>query len=141
MDLAPDHADDLSSTDDSSALEPDRFRSYWTPEVLGLAGFAMAVASMLGFGVLSGGIVYALSTEAGPPSDALRLAAGLVGAAFATIPLLLGLEAVRNLLEDDPLWVAAVARATVLLAGIVVFLRLAQTLAQTLADGAGYVNY
>jgi hypothetical protein len=129
--------------DDELDPQPDRFRSYWTPEVLGLVGFALAVGSMLGAGVLSGAILAALGTEAGtqtPPS--VQVLAGLLGAAFAALPLLLGLEAVRNLLEDDPLWVAALARATVLLAGIVVFLRLAQTLAQTVSEGGSpYFGY
>lgn len=62
---------------------------YRTPEVLGLAAFALAVA------------------------------------ALGTIPLLLGLEAVRLLLEDDPLWVSAVTRGAVVLAVVVVVLRLA----------------
>ena len=128
--------------DDAVDPEPDRFRSYWTPEVLGLVGFALAVGSLLGSAALSGGILAALATDPGTPTtDGVRLAAGLLGAAFAAIPLLLGLEAVRNLLEDDPLWVAAIARATVLLAGIVVFLRLAQTLAQAVSGGGSPYFY
>ena len=129
--------------DDQLDPQPDRFRSYWTPEVLSLVGFALAVGSMLGAGVLSGGILAALGTDPNMQvSDTVQVLAGLLGAAFAAIPLLLGLEAVRNLLEDDPLWVAALARATVLLAGIVMFLRLAQTLAQAVSDGGSpYFGY
>lgn len=115
--------------------------SYRTPEVLGLAAFALGLVTLLGFGLLSGQVVLALADQAGPPSQALQVLAGLTGAALASIPLLLGLEATRLLLEDDPLWVSAVARAAVVLGAIGVLLRLGHVLVQSLADNPSYVGF
>lgn len=132
----------MEPTHDEDVLEQEsRMSGYRTPEVLGLAAFALGLAALLGFGLLSGNIVLALSDGAGPPSRSLQLLAGLVGAALGAIPLILGLEATRQLLEDDPLWVSAVARAAVVLGGIVVLLRLFHVLVQSLSDGGQYVGF
>lgn len=127
--------------DDEQDAEPGRFEAYRAPEVLAPAGFALAVASLLGYGLLSGNIVVVLASGgSAPPSTQVQVAAGLVGAALAAIPFLMGLEAVRQLLEDDPLWVRGLARATVVVGGLVVLLRLAHALATALADGP-YLGY
>lgn len=124
--------------DDDRLEQPRPLSDYRSPEVLAPTAFALAVAALLGgFGLLSGSIVLAL-TDASQPSQAANVLAALLGAALAAIPLLMGLEAVRNLLEDDPLWVSALARASVLLGGIVVLLRLAHTLVYLLGDGPAY---
>ena len=129
------------ATDDDLDLPQRRFEGYRTPEVLAPAGFALAVASLLGFGVLNGSIVLILAAGDGAPSTAVQVAAGLLGAALAAIPFILGLEAVRHLLADDPVWLVGLSRATVLLGAIVVILRLLQTLAQAIAGGSPYVTY
>ena len=140
--MEPLHGHDQEHELDEDGLDTgSRLDSYRNPEVLGLAGFALAVASLLGFGVLNGTIVLILAAGEGPPSTGVQVAAGLLGAALAAIPLLLGMEAVRNLLEDDPVWVSGVARAAVLLGAIVVVLRLLQTAAQAISNGSPYVNY
>ena len=114
---------------------------YRTPEVLGLAAFALGLATLLGFGLLSGQVVLALAPQGGPPSQTLQVLAGLTGAALAAIPLLLGLEATRQLLDDDPLWVAAVARAAVVLGGAAVLLRLAHGAIAAMADNPGFYGF
>ncbi len=115
--------------------------SYRSPEVLGLAAFALAVVALLGFGLLSGQVLLALADQSGPPSQTLQVLAGLTGAALAAVPLLLGLEATRLLLEDDPLWVSAVARAAVVLGAAAVLLRLGHVLIQALADSPSLYGF
>ena len=128
--------------DDEQVLEPDgALAGYRTPEVLAPAAFALALASLLGFGLLSGSIVLSLSTGVGPPSPTLQALAGLLGAALAAIPLLMGLEAVRHLLDDDPLWVSGLARASVLLGAVVVTLRLLHTLAYAVGENPQYAGF
>jgi len=89
---------------------------------------------VLGFGLLSGQVVLALAEQPGPPSQALQVLAGLTGAALAAVPLLLGLEATRLLLEDDPLWVSAASRGAVALGAVAVLLRLGHVAIQALAQ-------
>ena len=128
--------------DDDLDAPPSRLDSYRSPEVLAPAGFAIAVAALLGYGLLSGTILLVITADgAGVPSNGAQAAAGLLGAALAAIPFLMGLEAVRNLLEDDPLWVRGLARATVLLGGFVVLLRLAHTAIVALAENPQYFGY
>lgn len=120
-------------------LEQNRLlSSYRSPEVLGLAAFALGVVALLGFGLLSGQVVLALSDRPGTPNQTLQVLAGLAGAALAAIPLLMGLEATRQLLEDDPLWVSAVARAAVVLGAVAVLLRLAHVVVVAMAGGPSY---
>lgn len=125
--------------DDGPDSSPSALSAYRSPEVLGLAGFALAVSALLGFGLLSGNLL--LSVFDGPPSQGRLVAAGLLGAALGGVPLLMGLDATRHLLEDDPLWVSAVARAAVLLGAAVIVLRLAHTAAAALTDNPGYALY
>ena len=131
--MEPTHEDDVVESE-------SRLSGYRTPEVLGLAAFGLGIAALLGFGLLSGNIVLALS-DAGPPTRGIQLLAGLLGAALVAIPLILGLEATRQLLEDDPLWVSAVARAAVVLGAVVVVLRLFHVLVQALSDGGQYIGF
>lgn len=122
-------------TDDEDVVEQDSHLSgYRTPEVLGLAAFALGVVALLGFGLLSGQVLLALADGPGPPGRTLQVLAGLTGAALAAIPLLLGLEATRLLLDDDPLWVAAVARGAVVLGAVAVLLRVGHVVVQSLAE-------
>ena len=125
-------------TDDDDLVESSTGSGYRTPEVLGLAAFALGVVALLGFGLLSGQVVLALTDQPGPPSPTLQVLAGLTGAALAAIPLLLGLEATRLLLDDDPLWVSAVARGAVVLGATAVLLRLGHVVIQALADSPAY---
>jgi hypothetical protein len=115
--------------------------SYRAPEVLGLAAFALGLAALLGFGLLSGQVVLALAEQSGPPTKTLQVLAGLTGAALAAIPLLLGLQATRLLLDDDPLWVSAVSRAAVLLGAVAVLLRLGHVLIAALADSPSFYGF
>lgn len=93
----------METLTDHEDLEQDgRLSSYRPPEVLGLAAFALGVAAVPGFGLLSGQVLMALGGQGGP-SQTLQVLAGLVSAALAARPLLMGLEATRLLLEDDPL--------------------------------------
>lgn len=132
------HDDDLGPGEDQAG----RFESYRAPEVLAPAGFAIALAALLGYGLLSGTILLVLTAgDNGQQGAGAQVATGLLGAALAAIPLLMGLEAVRNLLEDDPLWVRGLARATVLLGGFVVLLRLLHTAAVAVADNSQYFGY
>jgi len=126
--------------DDDVELPENRLAGYRTPEVLGLAAFALGLASLLGFGLLSGQVLLALSAEPGPPSQTLQVLASLLSAGLAAVPLLLGLEATRLLLDDDPLWVSAVARAAVVLSAVAVLLRLGHVLVQALADSPSYLG-
>lgn len=119
-------------------LEPRTLSAYRSPEVLGLAAFALGVVALLGFGLLSGQVLLALSDQPGAPSQTLQVLAGLVSAALAAIPLLMGLEATRQLLEDDPLWVSAVARGAVVLGAVAVVLRLGHALIQALAGSPSF---
>ena len=125
--------------DDEPDSRPSTLSAYRSPEVLGLAGFALAVSALLGFGLLSGNIL--LSVFDGQPSEGRQIAAALLGAALGGVPLLMGLDATRHLLDDDPLWVSAVARAAVLLGAVVIVLRLAHTAAALLGDNPGYAVY
>jgi len=125
--------------DDEPDTPPSALSAYRSPEVLGLAAFALSLSALFGFGLLSGSIL--LSVYDGPPSEGRQIAAALLGAALAGIPMLMGLDATRHLLDDDPVWVSAVARAAVLLGGLVILLRLAHTLVAVLSDNPGYVTY
>jgi hypothetical protein len=122
--------------------EPGNGSLYTAPEVLAPAGFALALASLLGFGLMTGNVLLALSdAQQGPPSALLQVLAGLLGAALGVVPLVMGLIAVRDLLEDDPLWVSGLARATVILGAIVVVLRLFHTAVAALSGGSPYFGY
>ena len=127
--------------DDEPDAPPSRLEPYTRPEVLGIAAFVLAVASLLGFGVFNGSIVLILTETNGPPSSAAMVGAGLLGVALASLPVWMGLAAVRNLLEDDPLWTAAVARAAVLVGLVAVVMRLATTAAQAAGGGSHFITY
>jgi len=124
-------------TDDDLDEQESRLSGYRTPEVLGLAAFALGLVAVLGFGLLSGQVVLALAEQPGP-SQTLQVLAGLTGAALAAIPLLLGLEATRLLLDDDPLWVSAVSRGAVVLGAVAVLLRLGHVVIQALAESPSF---
>jgi hypothetical protein len=127
--------------DDTPDPEPSRLADYLAPEALAPAGFVLALTCLLGSGLLSASILLAFSDELGEPSRGLRVGVQLAGAAIAAAPLLMGLAAVRRLLDDHPLWVAGLARATVLLAGVAVLARLLHALVAGVSDGNQFFGY
>lgn len=124
--------------DDRSPAPPSR---YAAASVLALAAFVLAVASLLGFGLLNGSSFIAPAFDDVGPQDQTAVLSGLLGAALALLPVGLGLRAVAVLDDDDPDWTATLARAAVVVAGASIALRLAVTLVQATTDSAVFVRF
>jgi hypothetical protein len=105
------------------------------PAALAIASLVLATLSLSGFGLLNGAsYVYPLGQNAG---EATRVAlAGLLGAGFALVPVLLAAMAQRRTHPGDPSWVPRLAQAGLLLGLLAFVLRLVMT-ATTLAEVAG----
>jgi EamA domain-containing membrane protein RarD len=97
---------------------------YGAPDVQALVSIVLAVASLCGFGLLNGSYYFLQYIQ---PADAQKtrvVLSALLGAAFALLPIWLGWRAGARVLTSDPRWVAAVARAAVVLGLISLVLRL-----------------
>jgi uncharacterized protein YacL len=98
--------------------------SFGAPEVQSLVAFVLALMSMGGIGLVNGSYYLFTSISADTDYKTQNVAAALLGAAFALIPVALGWRASARVLETDPRWVATFARAAVILGLLSVVLRL-----------------
>ena len=96
------------------------------PAALAVGALVIGTLSLGGFGLLNGAnYIYPLTDGIG--SAARAVLAGLLGAAFALVALVMGFHASRRTHPGDPAWVPRVARAGVLIAGTALVLRLIAT--------------
>lgn len=110
---------------DEDASEPARrsvLRAVTAPEALALAALVLGGISLLGIGLLNGMTFLPPSYDQGPPERADLVAAALLGAGLALVPVGLGAWALRRLPDDSPSRVTA--GAAVVVAGVSVLLRL-----------------
>ena len=123
-----------------SVLEVDD--AFFAPSTLALTAFVLAVTSVSGFGFLNGFAYVALAVGGGVNGAGNGLAAGLVGAVLALIPVGLGLRAHGRLLPEDASWVGPLARAAVLLGLLSLLLRLVGTTLLAAQDaGPGFTRF
>lgn len=112
--------------------------TYGAPAVLALVAFVTAVASFFGFGLMNGTtyVIPLLSSFDGGNNNRVVVAA-LLGAGLALIPVALAWRAGSHLLDSDPRWVAAVARAALVLGLASGVLRLVVAVLTAAHDGPG----
>lgn len=96
------------------------------PAALAVAALVLGTLSLGGFGLLNGAN-YVLPFTEGQSSTTRTVLAGLLGAALALVPVVLGSVASRRTHPGDPAWVPRLAQAAVLVGGIAVVLRLVAT--------------
>ena len=96
------------------------------PAALAIGAVVIASLSLGGFGLLNGSN-YVLPLTQGMSSTARTVLAGLLGAALALVPVVLGVMARGRTRPGDPAWVARLAQAGVLLGGAAFVLRLVAT--------------
>jgi hypothetical protein len=112
--------------------------SFGAPEVQAVVAFVLAVVSLLGYGLLAGGLYFYFSTPSA--ADDLRtrnVLASVLGAVFALVPVVLGWRASARTLPSDARWVGPLARAAVLLGLIAVVLRLVLAVLAASSGDAG----
>jgi hypothetical protein len=128
--------DDTIGDDEPEALG-DAFDA---PNVLAIVAFVLAVLSFAGFGLMNGSAY--VTPEAVNEAQTGRLVFSLiVGAALALVPVGLGWHAASRTLEDDPSWVATLARSAMLIGLASMLLRLVIAVIQASQDGAiGYLR-
>lgn len=108
------------------------------PAALAVGAIVMGTLSLGGFGLLNGASYIYPLTE-GMSSPARAVLAGLLGAAFALAAVVMGSVAGRRTHPGDPAWVARLARASVLVAGLAFVLRLVSTaIAAVEVSSSGY---
>lgn len=96
------------------------------PAALAVGALVIGTLSLGGLGLLNGAnYIYPLTDGIG--SAARAVLAGLLGAAFALVAVVLGSLASRRTHPGDPAWVPRIAQAGVLIAGIAFVLRLIAT--------------
>ena len=98
--------------------------SFGAPDVQAVVAFVLGIVSMLGFGLLSGAPYAFQSFSAGDSFRTRNILAALIGAGFALVPVILGWRASARVLATDPRWIAALARAAVILGLLSLVLRL-----------------
>lgn len=131
-DTADDELDDPWHDQIAEAQE-----SYGGPEVLAVVAFVMAVASFLGFGLMTGTTYVAPLLSQGADDNSTRVVIGiLVGAALAMIPVWLGWRASSRALDSDPKWVLPIARAAIILGLLAGALRLVVAVLSAAQDGS-----
>ena len=96
------------------------------PAALAIGAVVLATLSLGGFGLLNGAS-YILPLTQGMSSTARTVLAGLLGAAFALAPVVMGVVARSRTHPGDPAWVTRVAQAGVLLGCTAFVLRLVAT--------------
>ena len=108
------------------------------PAALAIASVVLATLSLGGFGLLNGAS-YVIPLTQGLPSTARTVLAGLLGAAIALAPVVLGGMARSRTHPGDPDWVARVAQAGDLIGLLALVLRLVATAASAVqAADSGY---
>lgn len=96
------------------------------PAALAVGALVIGTLSLGGLGLLNGAnYIYPLTDGIG--SAARAVLAGLLGAAFALVAVVMGSLASRRTHPGDPAWVPRIAQAGVLIAGIAFVLRLIAT--------------
>lgn len=101
-----------------------RRRTEWFPApALALAAGLLAWAVLSRAGLFDGSTYISLSGNEPGLDNSRQVAAGLLGAAMALLPVVLGVRAVRLATEEHPSWVVPVARAAVLVGLLAVVLR------------------
>lgn len=112
--------------------------TFGAPEVQAVVAFVLAIVSLLGYGLLAGGLYFYFNASSDP--DGLRtrnVLAALLGAAFALLPVVIGWRASASVLPSDPRWVGALARAAVILGLLAVVLRLVLAVLAAAATDTG----
>lgn len=132
-------SDDVLGPDDPA---PRRTAAYGLPGVLALTAAALALASLLGLGLLNGS-AYVDPSLADPTADgrARAVAGTLVGAALALLPIGLGLLGARRGDDDGVAWAADLARAAVLVAALSRAGRVAAAVLLAVGDGPAFPRF
>ncbi|MBK5306813.1 MAG: hypothetical protein JJD92_09025 [Frankiaceae bacterium] len=110
---------------------------FGAPDIVAVVAFVLAVASVFGFGLLSGS-TYSVPFIDGVSNDGNKAAlvtGTILGAVLALIPAWLGWRASSRSLPADPRWVVVLARSAVVLALTSGFLHLVVAVLQAAQDG------
>lgn len=128
--------DEADDTDDGIGDEPEALTdSFDTPHVVAVIAFVLAILSFAGFGLMNGS-AYVTPHLTNDPQTGRLVFALVVGAALALVPVGLGWHAASRTLEDDPQWVATLARSAMLIGLASMLLRLVIAVIQASQDGS-----
>lgn len=120
---------DEPTTDDDELDDPwhdqlvEVSDEYGAPEVQALTAFVLGVATLFGYGLLSGS-TYLFQYVANEPQKTRVVLSALLGALLALLPIWLGWRAAARTLPGDARWIGTLARAAVLLGLLSLVLRL-----------------
>src|SRR3954465_2478592 len=95
--------------------EPEAMReAFDAPQILSLVAFVLAVLSFAGFGLMNGS-AYITPLITNEDQNGRLVFALVLGAALALLPVGLGWHAASRTLDDDPPWIATLARSAMVL--------------------------
>ena len=89
--------------------------TFGAPEVQSLVAFVLAVLCLGGRGLVQGGNYLFISLSAESDLKTRNIVSAVLSAAFTLLPIVLGWRVSARVLATDPRWVAALARAAVIL--------------------------
>src|SRR3954468_10498966 len=128
--------------DDDYDDEPEAIReAFDAPQIMSIVAFVLAVLSFAGFGLMNGS-AYISPLITGEDQNGRVVFALVLGAALALLPLGLGWHAASRTLDDDPPWIATLARSAMVLGLGSMALRLVIAIIQSAQEGAtGFVRF
>ena len=112
-----DPADDVvgDELDDDYDDETEAIReTFDAPQIMSIVAFVLAFLSFAGFGLMNGS-AYVTPLLTNEDESGRAVVALVVGAALALLPVGLGWHAASRTLDDDPPWIATLARSAMLL--------------------------
>jgi hypothetical protein len=98
--------------------------TFGAPEVQSIVAFVLSIVATTGLGVLNGTAYVFTSLSAESEFKTRNVLAAVLSAGFALIPIVLGWRVSARVLDSDPRWVSALARAAVILGLLALVLRL-----------------
>ena len=106
---------DSDELDDDYDDEPEAMReAFDAPQVTSIVAFVLAVLSFGGFGLMNGA-AYIPGQITNADQNGRMVVTLMFGAALTLLPIALGWHAASRTLDDDPPWIATLARCAMLI--------------------------
>ena len=125
---------DSDVLDDDYDDEPEAMReAFDAPQIMSISAFVLAVLSFGGFGLMNGA-AYIPGQLTTPDQNDRMVFTLVLGAALTLLPIALGWHAASRTLDDDPPWIATLARSAMVLGLGSMVLRLLAAFIQAAQD-------